>query len=110
VTFGDSGIAAGGRSDGPPGKFRLYPNFPNPFNPVTRFRFSLDGPARVTLDVFDARGRRIRLLADGVSPRGMHETFWDGTDDAGNQVPSGVYFCRLRTESGTSLQKMLLLR
>jgi flagellar hook assembly protein FlgD len=50
------------------------------------------------------------MLADGFSPRGTHEAFWDGTDDAGNPVPSGVYICRLRTESGTSLQKMLLLR
>jgi lysophospholipase L1-like esterase len=110
VPFGQTGIADGRQPDGQPGKFRLHPNYPNPFNAVTRFRYDLAGPARMTLAVIDARGRLIRVLSDGVSSRGTHELFWDGTDDSGNPVPSGVYICRLRTESETFLQKMLLLR
>ena len=110
VSFGNTGMQDGRPLAAAPGEFRLHPNYPNPFNGRTRLSFDLTRPTRITLDVLDVRGRRIRGLADGVSPAGTHETAWDGTDEAGNPVPSGVYVCRFATDAASIFQKMLLLR
>jgi hypothetical protein len=75
---------------GLPRGIRLEQNFPNPFNPNTLVRYSLDAAAVVTIAVFDARGRRIGLLAEGMRAAGDHETVWN----AGG-VASGVYVLRL---------------
>ncbi len=71
---------------------RLLPNYPNPFNPSTTFAFELRDPAPVRLTVLDARGRVVRRLLDGETrPAGRTEMRWDGRDDAGRALPSGVY-------------------
>jgi flagellar hook assembly protein FlgD len=59
-------------------------------------RYHLDGPGPVRLEVFDAGGRRITTLADGVQSAGSHRVSWDGTDYRGREVASGVYYYRLR--------------
>ncbi len=74
----------------------LHPNHPNPFNPRTTFSFELQYPDHVQLTVVDARGRLVRTLLDGSRPSGLSEVEWDGKDDQGRQLPSGVYFYRLR--------------
>lgn len=78
-------------------KVRLMPNFPNPFNPSTVIQFELDSPSQVNLDVFDIRGHHIRQLAAGAFETGTHHHSWNGTDDAGRQVASGVYHVVLRS-------------
>ncbi len=110
VRFGDTGTPDVRPLAASPREFRLHPNYPNPFNGRTCLRFESARPARIALHILDMRGRRIRTLAEGVSPAGTHGWAWDGTDDAGNPVPSGVYVCRLRTDSADLFQKMLLLR
>jgi hypothetical protein len=110
VRFGNTGIPDDRPLTASPRDFHLHPNYPNPFNGRTRLRFDLAGQVRMTLHIFDMRGRRIRVLADGVSPAGTHESVWDGTDDAGNPVSSGVYVCRLKTDSAALFQKIILLR
>lgn len=88
----------------------LAPAAPNPFNPQTALRYGLAaaGPAR--LEIFDARGRRVRTLLDGARAAGDHVAVWDGRDDHGRAAPSGVYFCRLSAGGAVSQQKLQLVR
>lgn len=72
----------------------LHGNFPNPFNSLVSFRFSLPEMCSVTLDVYDMSGRLVTSLSDSEMPGGIHNISWDGSDDSGCQVPSGVYFAR----------------
>jgi len=89
----------------------LAQNVPNPFNPSTTIRFSLRQRSKVTLSVYDVRGRRVRTLVRGVRTAGVeHVVAWDGRDDAGAAVSSGVYFYRLVAGSFTQTRKMLLLK
>ncbi len=88
----------------------LDQNVPNPFNPVTQISFTLAeaGPAR--LEIFDARGRKLRILAAGQMADGRHTLQWDGRDDAGRSAASGIYFYRLQTEAGVQSKRMLLIK
>jgi len=89
--------------------------WPNPFNPRTDLRFSLAVDARGALDVFDVAGRHLRRLAEGRFEAGDHQFVWDGTDDAGRALPSGVYFARFAAQSAeagaqAATRKLVLLR
>lgn len=102
---------------GLPAETRLYQNYPNPFNPTTAIRFALSRSSFVTLRVYDHLGRTVRTIAKDVRAAGSWAEEWQGNDDAGHQVASGVYFCRLSVqgmdggEAGfTSTVKMLLIR
>lgn len=88
----------------------LGQNRPNPFNPVTRIRFDLASPGEARIDVFDAGGRLVRTLVEGSYAAGRHETAWDGKDDEGRPVGSGVYFYRLEAEGRTENRRMTVLR
>jgi hypothetical protein len=92
------------------GEIRLFPNRPNPFNPETSIRFSLPASQHVVIIVYDAEGRPVRTLADGVWPRGTHEIAWNGRDDRGTAVSSGVYFCRLEASKVVETRKLVLLK
>ena len=70
-----------------------YPN--NPFNPDTTIRFGLASPSEVRLTVYNGLGQRVRPLIDEEQPAGGDEQNWDGRDDSGQDVASGVYLCRL---------------
>jgi hypothetical protein len=89
---------------------RLYPNFPNPFNPVTTIRFELPFPQRTKLTVFFADGRRVVTLVDRLSGAGRQEAVWNGTDEHGRKVPSGVYFFRLEAGEYSKTEKMTLVK
>ena len=89
---GDTGV--GPQAPGPAAK--LFANYPNPFNPNTLFSFELLYSDQVRLAVYDARGQRVRLLIDGLVPAGRSEARWDGRDDLGKPLPSGVYYYRLQ--------------
>jgi hypothetical protein len=91
--------------------FALRQNIPNPFNPVTTISFEVpDGGANVSLRIYDVSGRLIRTLVDGVAPSGLRSASWDGTNDAGEPVTSGMYFYRLTAPSFSQTKKMLLLK
>ncbi len=91
-------------------QIRLYPNYPNPFNPGTTIRFYLPRTSRVRLEIFDILGRKIRTLVEGVRPAGEHRVTWDGRDGSARQVSGGVYFYRLESEGYLMQRKMLLIR
>jgi agmatine/peptidylarginine deiminase len=95
---------------GAPEAVRLHPNAPNPFNPSTTFRFDLKYPERVELFVYDTAGRLVRRLVDETRPAGSHAVVWDGTDDAGREVASGVYFYRLRAAGIAYSRPAVLVR
>jgi len=93
-----------------PSVARLGLNYPNPFNPATSIPYSLDRESRVTIQLFDARGKRVTTLVDATKPAGSYETRWDGLDSSSNSSPSGVYFVRLTTENLQITRKIVLLK
>lgn len=87
----------------------LHPAAPNPFNPSTRLAFTLARAGRVELDVIDVAGRHVRSLLDGRRTAGDHAVMWDGRDDGGRPVASGVYTVRLRTDGAVETRKIALV-
>ncbi len=91
-------------------RFAMAQNSPNPFNPSTTIRYDLPAPGRVELAVYNAAGRRVANLIDGDLEPGGHTATWNGVDEAGRPVASGVYFFRL-THGGESVtRKGVLLK
>lgn len=93
-----------------PGMFRLNQNFPNPFNPETVISFSLEKAGEVTLTVYDILGRTVTTLQQGYLPAGQHEFRWNGADQYGQTVSSGVYFYRLAADKISLTRKMVLMK
>jgi hypothetical protein len=89
---------------------RLEQNSPNPFNPTTAIRFSLASRENVTVAVYDLSGRLVRTLLKGARETGNHVVTWDGRDNAGTNVASGVYFYRLDAGKFSDTKKMVLLK
>ncbi len=94
----------------PPKEFHLYDNFPNPFNPTTKIAFELPVASKVKLIIYDALGREVRILTDDEYPAGYNELTWDGRNEIGTMVSSGVYFYRISTPKWNSVKKMVMLR
>ncbi len=88
----------------------LLSNAPNPFNPSTTIRYSLAAPGKVSLCIYNVRGEKVKTLYDGVQDAGAHSHVWDGLDDGGKAVASGVYLSRLESSDQTATGKMLLLK
>lgn len=91
--------------------FRLYANYPNPFNPSTTLRYEIplhSGNAELT--IFDILGKKVRTLAAGNIEAGQHQVSWDGRSDAGRPMPSGVYFARLKADGFSQTIKMILAK
>jgi len=100
-----------------PDQVRLFQNYPNPFNPTTMISFELPYRAKVKINVFNALGQRVATILDSSLPAGSQQFSWRAIDGAGKNLPSGVYFCRIKIrQMGTGeqqaqilTQKMLLL-
>jgi len=105
----DFGELPTGAPDRPAAVF-LAQNLPNPFNPRTDIRFGVSKAGRVALRVFDARGRMLRTLLSERVEAGERVVTWDGRDDHGHDLPSGVYFYRLVGPDGVAERKLTLLR
>ncbi len=90
--------------------FRVENAAPNPFNPLTRIRFTLPAAGRVSVNVYDLAGRLVRVLVDAVLPAAAHETQWNGRDDAGHAVSSGVYFYRVTAGADSYTGRMALVK
>lgn len=88
----------------------LLPNVPNPFNPSTWLRYELSTPQQVHLAIYDLMGRRVRQLTQGAQPAGPHQVFWDGSDDRGTGVGSGIYLVRLQASEARTTRKILLAK
>lgn len=90
--------------------FELHQNFPNPFNPETTITFQITQPGEVIVGIYDVLGRQVRKLLAQRLTSGLHSVPWNGQDDQGQLLPSGIYFCRLRAENHVQWRKMLLVR
>lgn len=93
-----------------PAQFDLGQNYPNPFNPSTQIAFSLPTTARVILAIHDILGRKIRTLLNQTVTPGHYQVTWDGRDENGKQVASGLYIYRIRAGNYYKNRKMLLIR
>jgi len=89
--------------------FNLYQNFPNPFNETTVIPFSLDTSGRVLLEIYDVTGRKVRTLLDSYLTQGAF-IHWDGKDDRGLVVASGVYMYQIRFQNKSISRKMFFVR
>lgn len=104
-----TGVKEGG-SPAAPSSFALWQNYPNPFNPSTVIRFALPQAGQMRLAVYNILGHRIRMLMEGVRPAGEFQVTWDGRDEAGRQVASGIYFYRLEAQGQRQTRKLTLMR
>lgn len=93
-----------------PREFTLEDNYPNPFNPHTRIAYFLPRACQVKLEVFNVLGQKIRTLVNEDQSAGNREVSWDGRNQAGEEVASGVYFYKLQAEEFTETKKMVLIR
>ncbi len=108
-----SGPTAIGRSaiGDTPERFALDQNYPNPFNPTTNIRFTLPVADQVNIVVFDVLGRKVATLASNQSfSASTHVVSWNGLNDAGNRVGSGVYFYQITTSQYSATKKMILMK
>jgi hypothetical protein len=90
--------------------YSLEQNYPNPFNPTTSIKFTLPKASDVTLKVYDLLGREVRTLVNGTTEAGYYETVWNGHNNLGAQVATGVYIYRIEAGSFVSTKKMMLLK
>ena len=90
--------------------FRLEQNYPNPFNPTTTIPYRLPGSSQVNLGIYNSLGQKIRTLVNTYQPTGDYQVVWDGRDNHGRSVPSGVYIYRLQGENFSDSRKMMLIR
>jgi hypothetical protein len=115
-TFGEMDVArgvfrAGGGAGGAhPAMVELKQNVPNPFNPQTVIQFTLAHSSQVTLSIYNVQGQRVRTLVDRVETSGSHTVVWDGVDESGLRVGSGVYVYQLATPETSARKQMLLVR
>jgi len=93
-----------------PREFSLSQNYPNPFNPTTEIEYALPVDCQVKLEVYNLLGQVVRTLVDGGQTAGYKSVRWDGRDDWGREIASGVYFYRISTGGFRLVRKMVLLR
>jgi hypothetical protein len=93
-----------------PSDFGLSQNYPNPFNPTTKIEFTLPKSGFVTLQIYDVLGRKVKTLVSEHLSSGYKSVIWDGKNDDGKDVASGVYFYQLRVGDFSEPRKMVLLK
>jgi hypothetical protein len=93
-----------------PVRYELFPNYPNPFNPVTTLRYGLPATETVSLVIYNVLGEKVATLVQGTQEAGYHAVVWDGRSDAGTTVASGLYVARMRTGSFVATRTMMLIK
>ncbi|RKY49226.1 MAG: hypothetical protein DRP88_00240 [Candidatus Neomarinimicrobiota bacterium] len=90
--------------------FKLYQNYPNPFNSTTSIKYEIKQRSKVRLCIVNSKGQIVRTLVNGKQDIGLYKVTWDGKDDNGIMLASGVYFCRLESGFGNVVKKMVFLK
>ena len=93
-----------------PKDFLLQQNYPNPFNPETTIQYTIDKPRHLTMKIYNINGELIKTLINETIPAGNHQVKWNGTNEFGEKVSSGIYFSNIKSENFTSTLKMMMLK
>ncbi len=97
-----------------PSRYELFQSYPNPFNPETRIKYTVDSrqthPIPTTLKIYNILGQLVKTLVDEAQEPGSYEVIWDGKDEKGNDVVSGIYFYQLTTGEFSQTKKMILIK
>jgi hypothetical protein len=93
-----------------PAEYELFNNYPNPFNPETIIEYKVPKTGQVKMAIYNVLGQNVRTLVDEHQPAGTYQVMWDGTDNLGNKLSSGVYFYQLVGENALITKKMTLLK
>jgi hypothetical protein len=93
-----------------PGKYALQQNYPNPFNPSTNVRFEVKSTGRVRIDIYNTLGQKVRTLVNDVRSAGKYSVNWNGINDVGDRVASGIYIYKMVAGDFVQTRKMILLR
>jgi hypothetical protein len=101
---------AGGQEESLPSNFALSHNYPNPFNPVTTIEYSIPSRTQVTIEIFNVLGQKVQTLVDETKSAGSYRIEWNGIDDVGKPVSTGVYLYRFIADEVVQTKKMLLLK
>lgn len=109
-SFKNSGTRIVSMAPYSPQSFKLFPNYPNPFNTSTRFNFNLVHSERLNISVFNLSGARIKTIADDNFSAAWHTLTWDGTNDKNEAVPSGIYVLKLCNQNLVKSARMILLK
>jgi hypothetical protein len=111
IAYGPLGTGTGiDIADSHPPEDPSLQNYPNPFNPHTTISYQVSLSGDVSLTIYNVLGERIRVFSFADQSAGQHRLIWDGRNDAGRLVASGLYFCRLDVGGVTKTRKMVLLR
>jgi len=90
--------------------YELGDCYPNPFNPTTQIEYAIPVSNNVTIEIFNSLGQKVRTLVDRYMSAGTYHTTWDGMDDNGNVMPSGVYFYKMTSSHFNAVKRMLLMK
>ncbi len=88
----------------------LYKNYPNPFNPETSIRYSMENDGHVIIDIYNVKGQKVKSLVNDNVKQGSHTVIWNGRDSKGKAVSSGMYFYKMKTGNYSHTEKMLLMK
>ncbi len=109
VIFNPDGVVSSDQNLISPPNIRAK-NYPNPFNPETTIEFSISADSHISIDIYNVKGNKVSRLSNAYYPVGTHSVLWNGRDDNGKVVPSGIYFAQIKSQSETLTHKMLLLK
>ena len=93
-----------------PNVFALHQNYPNPFNPATSIRYDIPVMSNVQVDVYSLLGQKVKTLVRGAHQPGFHAVQWNGTNDMGSPVASGMYICRIQADRFSAVKKLILMK
>jgi hypothetical protein len=93
-----------------PGQYILFPNYPNPFNPLTTLRYDLPEDAMVNITIYDMLGREVKTLVNTTQDAGFRSVIWNATNDYDKPVSAGVYFYQIKAGEFVQIRKMVLLK
>jgi len=93
-----------------PKKFALYANYPNPFNPVTTVAYDIPEASDVLLEIYNITGQRVKILVNKRQEPNRYKVQWNGTNEAGAQLSSGMYFYRIQAKDYSSVKKLILMK
>ncbi len=88
----------------------LLGSYPNPFSPQTVINYQVKGNEQINIDIYNARGQKVRTLVNAMNAKGKHEVTWDGKDDNAQNVANGIYFCKMQSGTRNSVLKLLKLK